>query len=197
MWSSTSVQFSHSVVSDPLGPHRLQHARPPCPLPTPGVYSNSSPLSQWCHPTISSSVVPFSSCLQSFPAAAAAAKSPQSYLTLCDPIDGTPRGFSVPGILQAGTLEWVAISFSKAWKWKVKVKSLSRVWLLATPWTTAHQVPPSMEFSSQEYWSGVPLPSQFPPSGTFQISQLFTSGSQSTGVSVSTSMNIQDWFLLG
>ena len=112
MWSSTSVQFSHSVVSDPLGPHRLQHARPPCPLPTPGVYSNSSPLSQWCHPTISSSVVPFSSCLQSFPAAAAAAKSPQSYLTLCDPIDGTPRGFSVPGILQAGTLEWVAISFS-------------------------------------------------------------------------------------
>ena len=72
-------------------------------------------------------------------AAAAAAKSLQSCLTLCDPIDGGPRGSPVPGILQARTLEWVAISFSNAWKWKVKVKSLSRVWLLATPWTTAHQ----------------------------------------------------------
>ena len=64
----SSVQFSCSVVSDSLWPHGLQHARPPCPLPTPRVYSNSCPLSQWCHPTISSSVVPFSSCLQSFPA---------------------------------------------------------------------------------------------------------------------------------
>jgi len=62
------VQFSHSVVSNSLRPHGLQHARPPCPSPTPGVYSNSCPLSQWCHPTISSSVIPFSSCLQSFPA---------------------------------------------------------------------------------------------------------------------------------
>ena len=70
---------------------------------------------------------------------AAAAKSLQSCLTLCDPIDGSPPGSPIPGILQAGTLEWVAISFSNAWKWKVKVKSLSRVWLLATPWTTAHQ----------------------------------------------------------
>ena len=66
--SSLSVQSSHSVMSDPLWPHGLQHARPPCPSSTPGVYSNSCPLSQWCHPTISSSVVPFSSCLQSFPA---------------------------------------------------------------------------------------------------------------------------------
>ena len=63
-----SVQFSHSIVSDSLWPHGLQHARPPCPSPTPGVYSNSSPLSRWYHPTISSSVVPFCSCLQSFPA---------------------------------------------------------------------------------------------------------------------------------
>ena len=63
-----SVQFSRSVVSDSLRPHGLQHTRPPCPSPTPGVYSNSCPSSQWCHPTISSSVVPFSSCLQSFPA---------------------------------------------------------------------------------------------------------------------------------
>ena len=64
----SSVQFSHSIVSDSLQPHQLQHARPPCPSPTPGVHSNPCPLSQWCHPTISSSVVPFSSCPQSLPA---------------------------------------------------------------------------------------------------------------------------------
>ena len=63
-----SVQFSRSVVSDSLPPHESQHTRPPCPSPTPGVYLNSCPSSQWCHPTISSSVVPFSSCPQSFPA---------------------------------------------------------------------------------------------------------------------------------
>ena len=90
---------------------------------------------------------------------AAAAKWLQSCLTLCDPIDGSPLGSPIPGILQARTLKWVAISFSNAWKWKVKVKSLSRVRLLATPWTAAHQAPPSMGFSRQEYWSGVPLPS--------------------------------------
>ena len=90
--------------------------------------------------------------------AAAAAKSLQSCPTLCDPIDGSPPGSPVPGILRARTLEWVAISFSNAWKWKVKVKSLSRVWLLATPWTAAYQAPLSMGFSRQEYWSGVPLP---------------------------------------
>ena len=78
----------------------------------------------------------------SFPAAAAA-KSFQSCQTLCDPIDGSPPGSPVPGILQARTLEWVAISLSSSWKWKVKVKPLSRVWLLATPWTAAHQAPPS------------------------------------------------------
>ena len=91
--------------------------------------------------------------------AAAAAKSLQSCPTLCDPIDGSPPGSPAPGILQARTLEWVAISFSNAWKWKVKVKSLSRVWLLSIPWTAAYQAPPSMGFSRQEYWSGVPLPS--------------------------------------
>ena len=79
-------------------------------------------------------------------AAAAAAKSLQSCLTLCDPRDGSPPGSPVPGILQARTLEWVAISFSNAGKWEVKVKSLSRVWLLAIPWTAAHQAPPSMGF---------------------------------------------------
>ena len=91
--------------------------------------------------------------------AAAAAKSLQSCPTLCDPIDGSPSGSPVPGILQARTLEWVAISFSNAWKWKVKVKSLSRARLFATPWTAAHEAPPSMGFSRQEFWSGMPLPS--------------------------------------
>ena len=92
-------------------------------------------------------------------AAAATAKSLQSCLTLCDSIDGSPPGSPVPGILQARTLEWVAISVSNAWKWKLKRKSLSRVQLLATPWTAAYQAPPSMGFSRQEYWSGVWLPS--------------------------------------
>ena len=84
----------------------------------------------------------------------AAAKLLQSCLTLCDPIDGSPPGSPIPGILQARTLEWVAISFSNAWKWKVKVKSLSRVRLFATPRIAAHQAPPSMGVSRQEYWSG-------------------------------------------
>ena len=93
--------------------------------------------------------------------AAAAAKSLQSCPTLCDPIDSSPPGSPVPGILQARTLEWVAISFSNAWKWKGKVKSLSHVKLFTTPWTAAYQAPPSMGFSMQEYWSGVPLPSPY------------------------------------
>ena len=96
-----------------------------------------------------------------------AAKSLQSCPTLCNPIDGSPPGSPIPGILQARTLEWVAISFSNAWKWTVKVKSLSCVWLLATPWTTAYQAPPPMGFSRQEYCSGVSLTS---PSKTIDIS---------------------------
>ena len=87
------------------------------------------------------------------------AKSLKLCLTLCDPRDGSPPVSAIPGILQARTLEWVAISFSSAWKWKEKVKLLSRVWLFATPWTAAYQAPPSMGFPRQEYWSGVPLPS--------------------------------------
>ena len=83
----------------------------------------------------------------------------QSCPNLRNPIDDSPPGSPIPGILQARTLQWVAISFSKAWKWKVKVKSLSRVRLSATPWTAARQAPPSMGFSRQEYWSGLPLPS--------------------------------------
>ena len=102
--------------------------------------------------------------------AAAAAKSLQSCPTLCDLIDGSPPGSPVPGILQARTLEWVAISFSNAWKWKVKVKSLSCVRLFTTPWTAAYQVPPSMGFSRQEYWSGVSLPSLVIMARIFQIS---------------------------
>ena len=92
-------------------------------------------------------------------AAAATAKSLQSCPTLCDPVDSSPPGSSIPGILKARTLEWVSSSFSNAGKWKVKVKSLNRVWLLAIPWTAAYQAPASMGFSRQEYWSGVPLPS--------------------------------------
>ena len=151
----SSVQFSRSVMSKCFRPHESQDARPPCPIPTPGVHSNSCPSSRWCHPAISS-VVPFSSCPQSLPASesfprsqlfafivkstyiyTAAAKSLQSCPILCDPVDGSPPGSPVPGMLQARTLEWVAISFSNAWKWKVKVKSLSHVRLLATPWIAA------------------------------------------------------------
>ena len=88
-------------------------------------------------------------------AAATAAKLLELCPTLCDPIDCSPPGSPVPGILQARILEWVAISFSSAWKWKVKVKSLTRARLLVTPWTAAHQAPPSMGFSRQEYWSGL------------------------------------------
>ena len=95
--------------------------------------------------------------VKDFPAAAA--ESLQSGPTLCNPTDSSPPDSPIPGILQARTQEWVAISFSSAWKWKVKVKSLSRVWLLATPWTAAYLAPLSMGFSRQEYWSGVPLPS--------------------------------------
>ena len=90
---------------------------------------------------------------------AAASKSLQSCLTLCDPIDGSPPGSPIPGILQARTLEWVAVSFSNTWKWKVKVKSLSRVQLFETSWTAAYQAPPSIGFSRQEYWIGLPSPS--------------------------------------
>ena len=91
------------------------------------------------------------------PSRAATAKLLQSCPTPCDPIDSSPPGSPVPGILQEGTLEWVAIYFSNAWKWKLKVKSLSRVQLVETPWTAAYHAPPSMGFSRQEYWSGVPF----------------------------------------
>ena len=158
IWYVSGVFQSLSCVY--LQPHGMQHFRLPCPSLSPRVCSDW-PLCQWRHPIISSSAVSFSSCLQSFLASQSfsmicAAKSLQSCPTLCDPIDGSPPGSPVSGILQARTLEWVAISFSNAWKWKVKVKSLSPVRLLATPWTAAYQAPLSMGFSRQEYWSGVP-----------------------------------------
>ena len=119
---------------------------PPGELPNPGIESttpalqaDSLPLSHWESPS--------NEC-------AAAAKSLQSCPTLCNPIDGSPPGSPVPGILQARVLDWAAISFSNARKWKLKVKLLSLVRLLVTPWTAAYQAPPSMGFSRQEYWSG-------------------------------------------
>ena len=99
----------------------------------------------------------------------------QSCPTLCGPIGGSPPGSPVPGILQARTLEWVAISFSNAWKWKVKVKSLSRVWFLGTPCNAAYQAPPPMGFSKQEYWSGLPLPSPATNTNIAQITSYITS----------------------
>ena len=124
----------------------------PGDLPSPGIKATSCTLAGGFFTTESPGKPPIY-------IAAAAAKLLQSCPTLCDPIDGSPPGSPVSGILQARTLEWVAISFSNASKWKVEVKSLSRVWLLATQWTAAYQASPSMGFSRQEYWSGVPLPS--------------------------------------
>ena len=108
-------------------------------------------------------------CFLTTKTAAAAAKSLQLCPTLCDPTEGSPPGSPVPGILQARTLEQVAVSFSNALKWKVKAKSLSRVWPSAGPWTAAFQAPPSMGFSRQEYWSRVPLPSPTTKTRDIQI----------------------------
>ena len=115
------------------------------PLPTTQARTLHMDITKWSKPK-SDWLYSLQPNMKKLYAAAAAAKSLQSCPTLCNPIDGSPPGFPVPGILQARTLEWVAISFSDAWKWKVKGKLLSRVWLLATPWTTAYQAPPSMGF---------------------------------------------------
>ena len=144
----------------------------PLPSPTCTVHSTKPSSESWQFPSphgqvgtfIFPQVQPFSCHLCSLhshggPYAAAAAKPLQSCPTLCDPIGDSPPGSPVPGILQARTLEWVAISFSNAGKWKVRVKSLSRVRLLEAPWTVAYQAPPSTGLSRQEHWSGVPLPS--------------------------------------
>ena len=114
--NTKGLQFSCSVVSDSLRPHGLQHAKPLCPSPTPRVYSNSCPLSWWCHPTILSSVTPFSSRLQSFPASGWFVHS-QSCPTLCDPVDCNPPSSSDHGIFQARILECIAVSYSRASSW--------------------------------------------------------------------------------
>ena len=144
MHESEKWKWSRSVVSDSSRPHGLQPTRLLHPWDFPG---NSTGVG--CH------------CLLWLWVPAAAAKSLQLCPTLCNPIDGSPLGSSVPGILQARILEWVTISFSNARKWNVKVKSLSHVQLFETPWTVAHQAPLSMSmgFFRQEYWSGLPLPS--------------------------------------
>ena len=150
----TSFHFSQSVLSNSLWPHELQHARPPCATPTSRAYPNSCPLSGWCHPTISSSVVPFSSCAQSFPASGSFQMS-QLFASGGQSIRGLPSPWDSPG-KNTG----MGCHFLLQW---VKVKSESEVAqscpTLATPWTAAYQAPPSMGFSRQEYWSGVPLPS--------------------------------------
>ena len=122
--------------------HRRQPTRLPCPWDSPGKNTGVG-----CH-----------FCLQCMKVKSESEVA-QSYPTLCNPMDCSLPGSSVHGIFQAIVLEWIAISFSNAWKGKVKVKSLSRFRLLAIPWTAAHQAPPSMGFSRQEYWTGLPLPS--------------------------------------
>ena len=129
-------------MSDSVQPHGLQPTRLPCPWDSPGKNTGVG-----CHFLLQCMKVENES------------EVAQSCPTLSDPMDCSPPGSPVPGILWARTPEWVAISFSSAWKWKMKVKSLSRVWLLVTPWTAAYQAPPPVGFSRQQYWSGVPLPS--------------------------------------
>ena len=177
MWSES---VSRSVVSNSLWPHGQWSARFFRPWNSPdkniGVGCHSLLQGIFLTQGLNLGLPSFRQILyclshQGSPmahaAAAAAAKSLQSCPTLCDLRDGSPPGSPVPGILQARTLEWVAISFCNAWKWKVKVKSLSRVQHLATPRTAAHQAPPSMGFSRQEDWSGLPLPS--PPMAHISI----------------------------
>ena len=119
-----------------------------CYIPPPQLHKSTWNLPTLSHP-LHLQRHNYTDLRENAAAAAAAAKSPQLCPTLCDPIDGSPPGSPVPGILQARTLEWVAISVSNAWKWKVKVKSLSRVQLVATPWTVAYQAPPSMDFPGE------------------------------------------------
>jgi len=118
-------------MSDSVRPHRRQPTRLPRPWESPGKNTGVG-----CHFLLQCMKVKSES------------EDTQSCPTLSDPMDCSLPGFSVPGILQARTLEWVAISFSSAWKWKVKVKTLSCVQLLATPWTAAYQAPLSMGFST-------------------------------------------------
>ena len=140
--AAAAAKSLQSCLTDSVRPHRRQPTGLHCPWDSPGKDTGVG-----CHFLLQ--------CIK----VKSESEVAQSCPTLSDPIDGSPPGSPVPGILQARTLEWVAISFPNAWKWKVKVKSLSRARLLATPWTAVFQAPPSMGFARQEYWSGVPLPS--------------------------------------
>ena len=126
-------------MSNSVQPHRRQPTRLPCPWDSPGKNTGVG-----CHFLLQ--------CMKVKRESEVTQSCPTS-----DPMDCSLPGSAVPRILQARTLEWVAISFSSAWKWKVKVKSLSCVRLWATPWATAHQAPPSTGFPRQEYWSGLPF----------------------------------------
>jgi len=153
-----SINMSLSKLWEIMGDRRVWCA------PVNGVTKSQTQLSDWTTFTTSVITAGTTTAASVTIAAAAAtdAKSLQSCPTLWDPIDGSPPGSPVSGILQARVLEWGAIPFSNAWKWKVKVKSLSRVRLFVTPWTAAHKAPPPMGLSRQEYWSGVPSPSLLP-----------------------------------
>ena len=129
-------------MSDSVWPHRQQPTRLPRPWDSPGKNTGGG-----CHFLLQCMKVKSES------------EVAQSCLTLSDPMDCSLPGSPIPGILQARTLEGVAISFSNAWKWKVKVKLLNHVRLLVTPWTAAFQAPASVGFSRQEYWSGLPFSS--------------------------------------
>ena len=118
-WATSSVQFSHSVVSYSLRPHELQHTTPPCPSPTPGVHPNLCPLSWWCHPTISSSAIPFSSCPQSFPASGS---FPRSQLFASG---GQSIGVSASTVLPMNTQDWSPLGWT-GW-FSLQSKGLSRV----------------------------------------------------------------------
>ena len=151
LFNSSGLEASHSMSK-----HLLSNLQNGTTLPS-QVEDLGLSVSLWKAVTLHDSVSYRHQIVLPSLVSLAAAKLLQSCPILCDPIDSSPPDSPVPGILQARTLEWVAISFSNAWKWKVKVKSPSRVQLSVTPWTAAHQAPLSMGFSRQEYWSGVPL----------------------------------------
>ena len=185
----SSVQLS-SVMSDSLRPHESQHARPPCSSRTPRVHSNSRPSSQWCHPAISSSIVPFSSCPQSLPASesfpmsqlfawggqSTAVSALASFLPkksqgwspwewtgwISLQSEGLSRVFSNTTVQKHQFFGTQPSSRSRSNSHiHSEVKSLSRVRLFATPWTVAYQSPLSVGFSRQEYWSGLLFPSPY------------------------------------
>ena len=149
MSNRSSVQFSHSVLSDSLGPHELRYARPPCPSPTPRVYANSCPLSLWCHPTVLSSVVPFSSCLQSFSASGSFPMS-QFFASGGQCIGASASASVLPMNIQ----EW----FPLGWTGRISLQSkgLSRVFSNTTvqkhnSWALSFLYSPTLT-SIHDYW---------------------------------------------